>query len=84
MLKYLCFLFIVFSISSCSPENDCELQGPQTFTFKIKIIDENGNDLIFSENAIYDPSGIMLTDFSQNPLFGAASVTFDKTITVIK
>ena len=71
-------LVIVFSILSCNPENDCDLYGPQTFTFKIKIIDEDGNDLVFSENALYDPSDITLRDFSQHPLCDAALVTFDE------
>ena len=82
MLKYLCLVIIVFSILSCNPENDCDLYGPQSFTFKIKIIDEDGNDLVFSENAIYDPSDIMLRNFSQNPLFDAALVIVDEEISL--
>ena len=60
MMKTMILFITMISLSSCKcPPSAVE---PKDIAFSFSIIDEEGNDLFFGKDAIYDPKNVRFTE----------------------
>jgi hypothetical protein len=62
----MCVVFVALIVNSCATKCPQSVVEPQTIGFKFIITDENGNNLFFGTDSIYNPNDVKFA-VGQNP-----------------